>query len=197
MSAIFDIEQNYAEILLQNGYVIRGYGLVIAELPIGDTDEYEEFLDFELNCGGFIELQDKDIKSYKLLEEPPDPNIYGKQGFVYGDEYSTVFQSGNIKFVISNFGSNTAPLETRTEGRVYVTIDKKKNTPKYISYYEDGMRVKQIHLDRPCNGLLPHVHHGYEHNEYDGRRGATKLTKKEQKMVDRIQTLWYNHINGK
>lgn len=123
---------------------------------------------------------------------------YGKNGISYGSEYSTVFKAGNIKFVTVNNGSNKSPMETQTRGRVYVTVDKNKNDLKTISYYDkENKRVKQIDLDKAHNGLQPHTHHGYMHNENDSLKGAAKLTPEEKKMVDNVRTLWYNHINGK
>lgn len=123
---------------------------------------------------------------------------YGKNGISYGSEYSTVFKAGNIKFVTVNNGSNKSPMETQTRGRVYVTVDKNKNDLKTISYYDkENKRVKQIDLDKAHNGFQPHTHHGYMHNENDSPKGAAKLTPEEKKMVDNVQTLWYNHINGK
>lgn len=122
----------------------------------------------------------------------------GENKAPYGTEYKTVLKSGNIKFVVVTKGSNSAPMETMTKGRVYVTVDKNKNKLKCISYYDNNnMRVKQIDLDKPHNSLLPHTHHGYEHNENDNGKGATKLTPKEKEMVDRVNKMWYNHINGK
>ena len=46
----------------------------------------------------------------------------GCKWHVYGDEYHSVYQYRNIRFVKVNKGSNTAPLETMTNERVYVTI---------------------------------------------------------------------------
>lgn len=119
-------------------------------------------------------------------------SVSGKR---YGTEYRTVLKSGNIKFVKKVSGVATAPMETMTKGRVYVTIDD-KDKPKYISYYDkDNKRTKQIDLTRPHNGISPHTHHGYEHNENDGPKGATKLSTKEKAMVDRVTRIWYNYIN--
>lgn len=110
----------------------------------------------------------------------------------YGSEYKAVYQSGNIKFVKPNSGATTAPMETMTRGRVYVTIDT-DNNPKFISYYDqENKRIKQIDLDRPHKGVSPHTHHGYEHNENDSKKGYAKLTTKEKKMVERIKRIWYN-----
>lgn len=113
-------------------------------------------------------------------------------GKPYGSEYHTVLQSGNIKFVKTNEGSSNAPLETMTKGRVYVTVNN-AGTLKYISYYDtDNKRTKTIDLDKEHKGMIPHTHHGYLHNENDGIKGATKLTTKEKKMVERVHKLWYN-----
>lgn len=121
-----------------------------------------------------------------------------KSGKKYGTEYTTLLKSGNIKFVQYN-GSTSAktPQETMTKGRVYVTVNA-KNELRAITYYDkDNKRSKQIDLDKAHNGLLPHTHHGYEHNENDSPKGASKSTSEEKKMIDRIKKLWYNKINGK
>lgn len=115
---------------------------------------------------------------------------------MYGTEYESVYESGNIKYVVSLHGSNTAPLETMTNGRIYVTVDKNTNELKYISYYDqNNKRFKQIdlqHFHKVDGELLkPHVHKGYEHNEH----GDYKLSPKEQKMVDRVTKVWYNRID--
>lgn len=120
-----------------------------------------------------------------------------KSGNKYGTEYSTLYQFGNIKFLISNGKNTPIPMETMTNGRVYVTVDKNKNTLKSISYYDsNGKRTKQIDLDHKHNGEIIHTHHGYFHNENDSKKGASKLTSKEKEMVERVQKIWLN-INKK
>lgn len=114
-------------------------------------------------------------------------------GKAYGSEFKTVYKSGNIKFVMTNSGSNVAPLETMTKGRIYVTVDKNQNIPKSITYYDkNNMRFKQIDLQHSHkvngNWTKPHTHLGYLHNE----NGDRSLTIKEEKMVDRIMKTWYN-----
>ena len=84
-------------------------------------------------------------------------------------------------------------METMIKGRVYVTIDKNTNQPKYITYYDkNNKRSKQIDLMHyhNVNGRLekPHTHKGYEHNE----RGDYKPNAKESKMIDRVLKTWYN-----
>ena len=68
MRKIDDIEQNNAEIVLDDDTVIKGYGLVVSELPIGNGDRYEDFLDFVRDDGKIVSLQDGNIKSYRILE---------------------------------------------------------------------------------------------------------------------------------
>lgn len=76
-------------------------------------------------------------------------------GKSYGTEYHTVYQSGNIKFVAVNEGVSSAPLETMTKGRVYVTINN-LGTLKYISYYDTkNKRTKTIDLDKEHRGMMP------------------------------------------
>ena len=43
-----------------------------------------------------------------------------------------VCKSGNIEFVVAKREANTAPMETQTQRRVYVTVDKNTNELKYI-----------------------------------------------------------------
>lgn len=111
----------------------------------------------------------------------------------YGTEYHTLLESGNIKFVQRNEGNAKAPLETMTKGRVYVTVNAKGEL-KYISYYDvNKKKVKTIDLDHPHKKMRLHTHHGYEHNENDGPKGATRLTPKEKIMVVKVRELWYNN----
>lgn len=114
----------------------------------------------------------------------------------YGTEYHTVYQSGNIKFVKPNDMNTTAPMETMTQGRVYVTLDA-NNEPKFISYYDkSNKRYKQIDISGPphkINGAptIPHTHIGYVHDE----NGTRSPTDKEKKMIDRVLTTWHNRIS--
>lgn len=108
----------------------------------------------------------------------------------YGTEYKSLLTFGNIKFVVSVDGNTTAPMETMTANRVYVTLDKNGN-PKYISYYDkENKRCKQIDLDKPHLGVSPHVHHGYTHDENDTSKGFAKLNTKEKAMVVRVNAKW-------
>lgn len=111
-------------------------------------------------------------------------------GKVYGSEYKSLVTYGNIKFVVPTEKNTTAPMETMTKNRVYVTLDKDGN-PKCISYYDkDNKRKKQIDLDKPHRGMLPHAHHGYNHNENDNAKGATNLTLQEKSLVSLVNKVW-------
>lgn len=114
------------------------------------------------------------------------------KGKPYGSEYHAVLKDGNIKFVKANNGSATAPLETMTRGRVYVTVNAADEL-KFISYYDNqNKRIKTIDLTKPHKGVLPHTHHGYEHFENDSAKGFANLTTEEKKMVERVKRMWYN-----
>lgn len=122
--------------------------------------------------------------------------LHGKD-LTYGDEYKSLLTYGNIKFLVMKDDSRsaTAPRETMTEGRVYVTINEKGN-PASITYFDNNKRVKQIDLDHYHKKMKPHTHHGYNHNENDGKKGGANLTPKEKKMVERVERIWYNYKNG-
>ena len=121
------------------------------------------------------------------------------KGDEYGTEYTTLYKYGNIKFVRNN--SNTSakpPMETMTRGRVYATINNSDNII-CITYYDSvNKRTKQIDLNKPHNGVIPHVHHGYVHAENDSPKGYANLTVKEREMVERVNKIWQEYQeNGK
>lgn len=117
----------------------------------------------------------------------------GSSGKPYGTEYKSLYKAGNIKFIQYVGASNsTAPRITQTKGRVYVTING-EGKPAYITYFNNDLkRSKNIDLLHVHAEMMPHTHHGYNHNENDGKKGAANLTPKEKKMVARILDLWYN-----
>lgn len=118
------------------------------------------------------------------------------KGKKYGTEYKSLLMYGNIKFVVSLENNTSAPMETMTNNRVYVTLDREGN-PKYVSYYDrDNKRKKQIDLDKPHRGMMPHTHHGYNHNENDNAKGATNLTAQEKKLVSLINNVWKEKKNN-
>ena len=103
----------------------------------------------------------------------------------YGEEYTTILQHGRIKFVTttSKIDSVTAPRETRTQGRVYVTVSKGKL--KYITFYRKyGRKRIQIDLDHKHYGEMPHKHIGYNHGK-DGRMSVTDML-----LVEKVKKIW-------
>lgn len=85
------------------------------------------------------------------------------KGKAYGTEYSSIYESGNIKFLVINSGNPTAPMETMTKGRVYVTLGSNGN-PKFISYYDKhNKRFKQIDIEGPAHII-------------DGKKGTSTHT---------------------
>lgn len=64
-----------------------------------------------------------------------------------------------------------------------------------IVYFDaKNKRNKQIDLDHVHKGMKPHTHHGYNHAEYEkSKKGASNLTPKERKLVEKVEKEWYNH----
>ena len=74
-------------------------------------------------------------------------------GIPYGREYHSLLTVGNIKFVVKLSGSTTAPMETMTKGRVYVTISPKGEL-KFISYYDNKNTLLNEDLSRVNSELF-------------------------------------------
>ena len=97
-----------------------------------------------------------------------------------GTEYTTLYKSGNIKFVKKNEGAPAAPEYTLTPGRVYATIGN-KNEIKYVTYFDKHTDYKkQIDVDgvpHVINGKPEptHTHKGKPHNS----KGTHNLSQKE------------------
>jgi len=103
----------------------------------------------------------------------------------YGEEYTTVLQHGRIKFVTTANpkDSVSSPRETRTQGRVYVTVSKGKL--KCITFYrKDGRKRIQIDLDHKHKGEQPHKHVGYNHT------GDGKMHHADRQLIKRIEKIW-------
>ena len=115
------------------------------------------------------------------------------KGHIYGTDYKTILESGNIKFVMKTSNNSETIMETMTRGRVYVNINNKNEITSIVYFDINNKRNKQIDLTHKHKGDIPHTHHGYVHNEYDGKKGASKLTPEEKKMVDRVTKIWYNY----
>lgn len=103
----------------------------------------------------------------------------------YGEEYTTLLQHGRIKFVTNRNpkDSVTSPRETRTQGRIYVTVSKGKL--KSITFYRsDGRKRIQIDLDHKHKGEMPHKHIGYNHGK-DG-----KISHADKILIEHIIKIW-------
>lgn len=54
----------------------------------------------------------------------------------YGDEFKSLLEVDNIKFVTKKDGTNlTAPQETMTKGRIYATVSEEENKVIYITFW--------------------------------------------------------------
>ncbi len=115
-----------------------------------------------------------------------------EKGNAYGSQYSTLYQSGNIKYVTKSTRDSEPLMETMTEGRVYAVVGGDE-VISVIYFDKNNRRAKEIDLTPPAhNGLLPHTHRGYFHQEYDKAETRLELTPKEEKMVERVLKTWDN-----
>lgn len=136
---------------------------------------------------------------------------YSYKGNKYGSQYRTIFQDGNIKFIEGRVEKPETIFETMTKGRVYVVVNEYKRDSgenkkgdkklKYIIYFDENNRKsKRIDFDKHDNRMkrAEHTHHGYEYNDKskESKKGASDLSEKELKMVERVKKLWYNHFNS-
>ena len=120
----------------------------------------------------------------------------GGGGKEYGSQYRTLLTNGNIKFVQKNDRDSETLFETQTSGRVYVTVG--GNDLLQVTYFDkQNKRNKTIDLTHFHAEMKPHTHHGYNHNELDGLKGATGCSQKEKDMVERVIKIWYNHLSRK
>ena len=115
----------------------------------------------------------------------------------YGTEYKTVFQIENIKFVQMRNPNDSVrvPEETRTKGRIYVTIGKRGEIKCVTRYDKDGRKCLQIDLTHAhMSGgvrIQPHSHDTYNHAE--GR----SLNKTEECLLKHILNTWRNRHGEK
>lgn len=123
-------------------------------------------------------------------------NKYGSQFQAVLDANGKPLVDGNIKFIRSNSRNSESLFETMTQGRVYA-VTGGKDLIKIVYFDSENRHVKEINIGHKHAGMDPHTHHGYYHNENDGEKGATGLSVKERKMVERVQKVWYNYIGGR
>lgn len=121
-------------------------------------------------------------------------NVYGSQFHAVKDSNGKALVSGNVKFIQSNSRDSESLMETMTKGRVY-TLTGGDDLIKIVYFDKENKHVKEINFGHKHAGLDPHVHHGYFHNENDGKKGATRLTKEEKKMVESVEKVWHAYLS--
>lgn len=115
----------------------------------------------------------------------------GRDGkmFRYGEEYKTLWQDGNVKYVTPRDDKDNirVPQETRTPNRTYALVDRNGNIKSICHYGSDGKLDRQIDLDHYHNGKKPHVHDGFNHGE--GRDSS----KPEKREIEETIKRWKQH----
>jgi len=123
------------------------------------------------------------------------------KGIRYGQEYHCLFEIKNIKFIERNKGATSAPLETQTSNRIYVTINKEDQSIQYISFYKDGYKYKTIDVGKHDHWIKDektgeriylgkiHKHLGRNHDE----NGSDFLSDSEKNFVKQVTRIWRKH----
>ncbi|PLS31564.1 hypothetical protein Uis1B_0555 [Bifidobacterium margollesii] len=120
----------------------------------------------------------------------------GNNGKPYGSEYRTLFQTGNIKFVERRDNkSTTAPIETRSENRVYVTVRKDNGQMHSISIMRAGKVRTQIDY-QDHYGLGPHTHEWTYPGTKVVRGKPRSMTAEERKLFDRVNEEYRKFRSG-
>lgn len=109
----------------------------------------------------------------------------------YGDEYYTVHEVDNIKFIKNALKTSAdVPKETQSGNRIYAVINKHDQIAFIAFYGKDGMLEKQIDFMHKHSGKdPPHVHVGYDHNTAETR---DHFEDDEQETVDKVFKEWKN-----
>lgn len=111
----------------------------------------------------------------------------------YGTQYRTVVSSGNVKIVRPKAESTESLLETATRGRVYGLLNSKGDIGSIVYFDNNGKRTKRIDLDHSHRKMKPHTQHGYLGGGRDGKKGASRSTPDEKRMVERVRSIWDNY----
>ena len=119
-------------------------------------------------------------------------------GHKYGTDYRARLTAGNVKFVEKTSSESETIMETMTRGRVYVTIGANDTLQSVFYFDTGGKRIKQIdlrHVHTMKRGgvkvkLMPHTHHGYEHD----KKATTRLTDRERRLVARVAKIWDDYL---
>lgn len=166
---------------------------------------------FKMTLAYYLERRDIKYKFNKVLEKnkrkykkmggrgassgiSKKRNVYGSQFHAVKDSNGKALVSGNVKFIQSNSRDSESLMETMTKGRVYA-LTGGDDLIKIVYFDKENKHVKEINFGHKHAGLDPHVHHGYFHNENDGKKGATRLTKEEKKMVESVEKVWHAYLS--
>lgn len=148
------------------------------------------------------DLSDEQIKAFRLA----DNKVSEKAEWdfeILSDELDDI-----INIDMDSFGFESIDFEEPEEDDSEKVNERERTGNAYnldeydelvaITYYDNaGKRTKQIDLNHMHNKMQPHTHHGYFHNENDGKKGAARLIDKERRMVDKVKEFWLNRKKGK
>ena len=110
------------------------------------------------------------------------------KGRPYGNQYHSLYEYENIKFV-SNIGKNYEPLmETRTEGRVYVQVG---GNDIIRIVFMDGQNKRNKVIEQDKRSKEWHVHHGYFHTE-NSEKEHEPLSAQDRQYLEKIKRIWHN-----
>ena len=122
----------------------------------------------------------------------------------YGQEYTGIFKGNrfnalsdadkrfllenNIKFIKSNGKSLSAPMETMTNGRIYVAVNRNNQIKHVVFFDAENKRIRQIDVEYE-NKVISSIH---AHNGYDVPHGGKheKLTGAEGRLMKGILDFW-------
>lgn len=118
--------------------------------------------------------------------------------YQYGDEYRTLYEEGNIKFVAiddrhSPNRKTAAPLETRTAGRIYATVNRERGGMHSISVMGDDGRVETQIDYQDHKGLGAHAHHWEHPSGNPMRGGAEPMNERERRLYNRVNEIYRKH----
>lgn len=98
------------------------------------------------------------------------------------DEFETIYEDGNIKFLMQKDGTKTAaPIFSNTAGRIYVTMNSEGKIAGITKYGENHKQIFSIH-EPHFNHEIKQVH---SHSSFETGRKATYWgdMSKEQKAL--------------
>lgn len=107
----------------------------------------------------------------------------------YGTQYSTLFQDGDIKFVVKNSRQSEPLMETMTSGRIYAEVGGNRII-RIVQFGDDNRRNRVIEYDKRTKTW--HSHAGYYHGE-NSKGAHDSISAGDQNLLDNVLALWHNH----